>query len=147
MNDQELAQALDEKHNPEQDMAVEKTVEMDTFWWKFVHLDPSILRGAVIAIASLLGALGFAVSDQKLAAFLTAIAAILAMVQALWTRSAVTPNAKVVVYKPDPVNRPADLAPGEAVSSNVVAVANAAADTPGMDMPVDQLPFPERVEQ
>jgi hypothetical protein len=68
------------------------------------------------------------------------------MVQALWTRGSVTPNAKVVVYKPDPVNHPAELAPGEAVSSNVVLVANAAADTPGMEIPVDQLPFPERVQ-
>jgi len=147
MDDKALTQALDDKHNPDQDVAVEKTVEMDTFWWKFVHLHPSILRGAVIAVASLAGALGFVVSDQKLAAFLTAIAALLAMVQALWTRGAVTPNAKVVVYKPDPVNHPAELAPGEAVSSNIVAVANAAADTPGMDLSVDKLPFPERVEK
>lgn len=146
MNDQDLAQALDDKHNPDQDVAVEKAVEMGDFWWKLVHLDPSILRGAVIAVALLLGALGFAIDDQTLSAFLSAVAALLAMIQALWTRSAVTPNAKVVVYKPDPVNHPAELAPGEAVSSNVVAVANAAADTPGMDIPIDQLPFPERVQ-
>lgn len=146
MDDKVLVQALDDKHNPAQDVAVEKTVEMGDFWWRLVHLDPAILRGAVIAVALLVGTLGFAVSDQTLTAFLTAIGALLAMVQALWTRGSVTPNAKVVVYKPDPVNHPAELAPGEAVSSNVVAVANAAADTPGMEIPVDQLPFPERFQ-
>lgn len=147
MDDKELVQALDDKHNPSQDVAVEKAVEMGDFWWRLVHLDPAILRGAVVAVALLVSTLGFAISEQTLTAFLTAIAAVLAMVQALWTRSAVTPNAKVVVYKPDPVNKPAELAPGEAVSSNVVDVANAAADTPGMTIPMEQLPFPERVKQ
>lgn len=147
MDDQELARALDDKHNPDQDSAVEKSVEMTNFWWRLVHLDPAILRGAVIAIVTLVSALGFVISEQTLAAFLTAIGALLAIVQALWTRGAVTPNAKVVVYKPDPVNRPAMLAPGEAVSTNLVAVANAAADTPGAEIPIEQLPFPERVEK
>lgn len=147
MDDQELARALDDKHNPDQDSAVEKSVEMTNFWWRLVHLDPAILRGAVIAIVALVSALGFVVSGQTLEAFLTAIGALLAIVQALWTRGAVTPNAKVVVYKPDPVNQPALLAPGEAVSSNVVAVANAAADSPGAEIPIEQLPFPERVEK
>jgi len=146
MNDTELAQALDDKHNPEQDLAIEKTVEMNTFWWKFVHLDPAILRGAIIAVAVLIGTLGFAVNEQTLAAFLTAIGALLAMGQAFWTRGSVTPNAKVVVYKPDPVNHPTELASGDAVSSNIVALANAAADTRGTDLELDQLPFPERVE-
>ncbi len=147
MDDQQLAKALDDKNNPDQDSAVEKSVEMTSFWWRLVNLDPAILRGAVIAVVVLVGTFGFIVSEQTLAAFLTAIGAVIAIVQALWTKGAVTPNAKVVVYKPDPVNHPAELAPGEAISSNVVGVANAAADTPGADIPVEQLPFPERVEK
>ena len=140
-----LVKVLDEKLDPECDAELEQIPEDPGFWWKLVHLDPVLLRGAVISIAALVGTFGFAIGDQKVEAFLSAVAALIVLVQALWTRKAVVPNAKVVVYKPDPVNSPKELAPGPAVSTDIIQVANAAADTPEGDRPVDLLPFPERV--
>lgn len=141
----DLAAKLDNRHLPEADVLAEDIPEDPGFWWKLVHLDPVLLRGAVISIAALIGTFGLAVGDQKVEAFLGAIAALLFLVQALWTRKSVVPNAKVVAYKPDPVNAPTVLAPGPAVSTDVVQVANVAADTPSGDRPASELPFPGRI--
>lgn len=98
-----------------------------SIWWKLVHLDPALYRGLVMAIVAIAASLGFLVSDHAIEAIVSGISIFMFLVQAFWTRKAVTPNAKVVVYKPDPVEQPARVAPGDAVSTNAVAVINAAA--------------------
>lgn len=143
--DGDLLVKLNALHLQEEDSYAEDIPEDPGFWWKLVHLDPVLLRGAVIAGAALAGSLGFAIGDQKVEAFLAAAAALMYLVQALWTRKAVVPNAKVVAYKPDPVDAPTVIAPGPAVSTDVVQVANAAADTPTGTRPASELPFPSRM--
>ncbi len=147
MNDEELVSELEQKSDPAADKRAEGIPENAGFWWKLIHLDPAILRGSVVSIMGLAAAFGYLVNDQRQGAILGAIAAVLALAQALWTRRAVTPNAKVVVYKPNPVEEPEILLAGHAISTNVVAVANAAADDVDGERNVQDLPFPEKVEQ
>lgn len=87
-----------------------------SFWWKLVHLDPAIFRGLIMAVVLVLGSVGIFVSDELANNLVIAWVAIMAVVQALWTKRGVTPNAKVVVQAPDPVNAPGTVAPGEAVT-------------------------------
>jgi hypothetical protein len=97
------------------------------FWWKLVHLNPTLYRGLIIAIAGVLAYLGigFAVGFQD--SIFTLVISVVAIVQALWTKSAVTANQKVVVYKPDPVESPNVLASGQSISYDEAAVAHTAA--------------------
>lgn len=143
---QDFIPALDAKHDPECDWELEGVPENPSFWWKLVNLDPALVRGAVMSFGALAAAVGFMISDQKLGTFLGFLFSLMLIGQALWTKSAVIPKAKVVVYKPDPVNRPLELEPGPAVSTDIVQVANVAADTPERVRAIEQLPFPERIE-
>lgn len=143
MNRQELINQLDRESHPSSDRIYENLPEDPDFWWKLVNLNPALLRGLVIGTGALLATFGLVLGDEKQGAIITAVTAILAVVQALWTRRAVTPNIKVVVYKPDPVALPDVVAPGPAVMTDIVQVANAAADIPEGNFA--DLPFPERV--
>lgn len=88
----------------------------DTFWWRLIHLDPALVRGLIMAVVLVLGSAGILVSESLTDGLIGVWVAVAAVVQALWTKSAVTPNAKVVVSAPDPVNAPDVVAPGEAVT-------------------------------
>lgn len=103
----------------------------DSFWWKLVHLDPAIFRGLVMAAVLVLGSVGIFVSDELANNLVIAWVAIMAVVQALWTRRAVTANARVAVAVPDPVNAPDVVAPGEAATDAPAAAIIEAARTPG----------------
>jgi hypothetical protein len=126
----------------ERDLHLEEIPEGAGFWWKLIHLDPAVYRGVVTSVLAIFTSFGFAVSDQKSIAIVSLVAAIAFLVQAFWTRGAVTPNKKVLAYKPDPINRPSKIVPGEAVSSDIIAVANAAAVTPSNPHNVEAIPFP-----
>lgn len=142
----DLIPGLDAKHDPRSDRDLEGVPANPSLWWKLVNLDPVLIRGAVMSCGALAMALGLTVSDKTLGAFLAALFSLMLICQAIWTRSSVTPNAKVVAYKPDPVNEPLVVEAGQAVSTDIVQVANAAADTPFGERPMGELPFPERVE-
>jgi hypothetical protein len=111
------------------------------FWWHLTHLEPAMYRGAVVAVAALAGAAGLVVSDQSTGAVIALATAVVGLVQAFWTRGAVTANQRVVVYKPDPVNDPSHVAAGLAVATDAVAVVNTAADTPATPRPITGLPL------
>lgn len=147
MEDTELISQLEQMHDKASDKEAEGTPDQADFWWRLVNLDPAIWRGAVMSVIGLIAAFGLIVNDQTQGAILTTIASILALVQALWTRKAVTPNVKVVVYKPDPIKAPDLVVPGAAISSDVIAVANAAADNVGETRAIQDLPFPGKVDQ
>lgn len=100
------------------------------FWWKLVNLNPALWRALIVATIALLTGVGIAVNgslEDSIFLFVTAAAAV---AQGVWTKRAVTANQKVVVYKPDPVDSPHELAPGIAVSNNPEAVAIAASMAP-----------------
>lgn len=101
------------------------------FWHRLVQLDPALLRGLVMATVFLLGTLGVVVTPELPDALVGWIAVVLAIVQALWTRGAVTPNKKVLVYVPDPIEKPNAVEAGEAVTlASTVAILEAAMESP-----------------
>ena len=88
----------------------------DTFWWRFANLNPAIYKGLIVAVFAVLASVGIAVSPDIPDQLIGLIVAITAMLQALWTRESVTPNAKVVSYLDDP-SKPKAILPGEAVTT------------------------------
>lgn len=101
------------------------------FWWRLVHLDPAIHRGLIMAVVLVLTSFGIHVSDAIPDSLIILLVAVSAMVQALWTKGAVTPNAKVVSYLDDPA-KPREISPGDAVTTAsdemVVATARSAGE-------------------
>lgn len=89
----------------------------DNFWYRLVNLNPALLRGIIMALVLVAGSAGILIAPGLPDALIGFIAAALALVQALWTRSAVTPNAKVSVYVPDPINAPHIVESGDAVTT------------------------------
>jgi hypothetical protein len=123
----QVKNALDSLKNVAAEVKAEGIPVGAGFFWKLVHLNPAVWRGIVMAILALAATFGFVVSDQNTEAIVSAVTALLVIVQAIWTRGAVTANKKVIAYKPDPIEDPSHIVPGEAVSTDVQAVANAAA--------------------
>jgi hypothetical protein len=105
----------------------------DTFWWRLVHLDPAVFRGLVVAIVGLLATLGVAVAPGLPDSLIVVIVMGMAVIQGLWTRNGVTPNAKVVTYLADP-SKPSAILPGDATTtasdSKILTAARASGDTP-----------------
>lgn len=91
-------------------------MDRDTFLWRVVHLEPALLRGVVMAVVALLAGFGIVVSPDVPDATVLVLVAVLALVQAVWTRPAVTANARVVVEAPEPVRQPDAVVAGEAVT-------------------------------
>lgn len=86
----------------------------DSFWWKLVNLQPATWRGIVTAVVALAVAVGFKVAPEVPDAVFLVILAVLPVIQGVWTRKGVTPNAKVAVVVPDPINAPNTVEAGEA---------------------------------
>lgn len=86
----------------------------DTIWWRLVNLQPATWRGIVVAAFALAAALGIKFAPEVPdAAFLVVLAA-LPLIQGLWTKKAVTPNAKVAIRVPDPIKHPNQIEAGPA---------------------------------
>lgn len=85
-------------------------------WWRIVHLEPAMWRGVVMAVVALLTAAGVYVAPGVPDTLVIAIVAVTALIQAVWTRPAVTANARVVVVAPDPIAKPRTVEAGEAVT-------------------------------
>lgn len=93
----------------------------DSVVWRIFNLQPAAWRGVVTAVFVVLAAVGIKVSSEIPDAVFLAVLAILPIAQAIWTKGAVTPNAKVVVVQPDPVSRPQQVQAGEAVVPSIVS--------------------------
>lgn len=87
------------------------------FWYKLVHLDPALWRALVVATVALLASIGIKVSDQIPDNLILFVLAVMGIIQALWTRNGVTPNAKVLAYLPKPIEGPNIVAAGEATTN------------------------------
>lgn len=100
-----------------------------SIWWRLVNLQPATWRGIVMAAFALAAALGLKFAPEiPDAAFLVVLAA-LPVIQGLWTKKAVTPNAKVVIRMPDPIKEPDLITAGPAVPvdvshNRIIAAAN-----------------------
>lgn len=82
--------------------------------WRLVNLQPATWRGIVTAVFMLLAAIGIKVAPEIPDAAFLVVLALLPVIQGLWTKSAVTPNAKVAVEVPDPINAPNEVVAGQA---------------------------------
>lgn len=91
-------------------------MDRNTVWWRILHLEPAMWRGVVVAVLALLASFGVYVRPELPDALVLAIVAVSALLQAVWTKPAVTANARVVVWAPDPVGQPTNVQPGEAVT-------------------------------
>jgi hypothetical protein len=87
-----------------------------TFWWRLVHLEPTILRGALVGILGLAGAFGILGLDFLPDTILGFWVPLMALIQVLITRPAVTANARVVVEAPNPISQPGIVVAGEATT-------------------------------
>lgn len=69
-----------------------------TLWQRLTTLEPALVRGVIFALVYVIGIVGFNVTDvgEKIVGAWTAIFAVLPLIQAWWTRSAVTPSSTVV---------------------------------------------------
>lgn len=91
-----------------------------SFLWKLVHLDPAVYRALIIAVFGILASIGVVVSDQVPDQVLVLILALLPLIQGVWTRDAVVPEEKVVLYSNDPQNG-LQLVAGKAVPSPTIS--------------------------
>lgn len=99
--------------------------------WNLVHLNPALYIGLVVAVVVVLGSFGLAISGEQKEAIGTLVLAVVAILQAVWTKSKTTANKKVVVVAPDPVNQPSWVSPGEATTqASPGAIISAANATP-----------------
>jgi len=91
---------------------------------RFIHLDPLLLRGLLVAVAMLLAqVLGVTVIENAMIdAIINLFTAVSALVLAVWARPSVTPNAKVIVFKPNPEE--STVLPGEATVQSQVELDN-----------------------
>lgn len=87
------------------------------FWWRLMNLDPALWRGLIIAAFALAATVGVTISPNVPDQIIALIWALSAIIQALWTKQAVTPNSKVAVSVPDPVNNPNVVEAGEATTT------------------------------
>lgn len=87
----------------------------DSFFWKLFNLQPAVWRGLVTAVFALLAAIGIKVAADVPDVVFLVVLALLPILQGVWTKGAVTPNAKVVVKVDDPIDAPNDISAGEAV--------------------------------
>lgn len=98
----------------------------DTFWWRLTHLDPAVYKGLVVAVIGLLAALGIVIAPGIPDQVIGLVVAVMAIVQGIWTRRDVTPNAKVVAYLPDPFEPHAIEAGNAATTASDRAILEAA---------------------
>src|SRR6266403_5320962 len=98
------------------------------------ELQPAMFRGAVVAVIAALASVGVQVAPgvpDVIVNVLTGVVTVSALISALWTRPAVTPNSKVIVYAPDPIGSPRAVEPGEYVTrAPDAAILDAARSTP-----------------
>lgn len=104
------------------------------FWYRLVHLNPALFRAFIVALFALLASLGIVVNASIPDSLITVVLAVAALIQALWTKAGVTPNDKVLVYVPDPVEMPNTVAPGPATTgaSDQKILAAAASEGQGL---------------
>ncbi len=99
------------------------------YLWRLAKLEPTLIRTFVVALFALLASIGVIVNASIPDALVTFIITLAAVIQAVWVRSGVTANARVVVEAPDPTGFPDVVVPGEAVTSAPTAEIIEAATT------------------
>lgn len=84
---------------------------------RLMRLEPTVWRSLLVGLLGLLLDLGVVLSPTLPDTILAVIIPLQAIVQAIFIRPAVTANARVAVYMPDPEERPTVVRSGEADAS------------------------------
>lgn len=100
----------------------------NSFWWRLVNLEPVLWKTLILTIFAILGNVGILVSDDLANNLVVAWTSLMSLIQLLWVRGGVTPNAKVAVTVPDPAH-PGVIMPGEATTTALSTVIVMAART------------------
>lgn len=89
--------------------------ENPSFLQRLAALNPAVVRSIIVAVVALIVLVtGKAVDDNTVDTIVSVVLLLLPIVAGLFIRAAVTPNAKVIAFKPDPVEAPEVIHPGEA---------------------------------
>lgn len=99
-------------------------VHVDGWLKKFANMNPVLLRGLAVSVLAALAGVGINVSTNLQDAIPGYVVAFAALVQAIITHPAVTPNKKVVTYLPDPTQ------PAMALDGAAAPIAEAAKPAP-----------------
>jgi hypothetical protein len=92
--------------------------ENPNFWQRLAALDPAVLRATIVAVVGIVGAIvGHTLGNETVDLIVNVALGLLAIVAGLVIRPAVTPNAKVLAFKPNPVDAPNRIESGEAVAT------------------------------
>lgn len=97
-------------------------VEENRNWFQRISdLDPAVLRAFLVALAAVLVQVfnETVISDDDVNSVIDFFTAAMAIIAGFIIRPAVTPNAKVISYLPDP-DQPAIVAPGDALPAEGV---------------------------
>jgi hypothetical protein len=91
--------------------------ETEATWWeKLLKLDPALVRGFIVTVVGLIGAvLKVTVLEGTVDDIVTFVLALLGILAGILIRPSVTPNAKVVVRDATPLNEVPTLQAGAAV--------------------------------
>jgi len=108
-------------------MAHNSSPQSPSVWYKLVHMEPALWRAFIVAVFSLLASVGVVVSDDIPNNLVGVIIALASIIQWLWTRQAVVPEAKVVVWKDSNNNlRAGEAVPTGQPTANLQALEEAA---------------------
>jgi len=103
------------------------------FLERLTALNPAVVRSIIVAVVAVIVLItGKAIDDSTVDIVANVILLLLPIVAGLFIRKAVTPNAKVIALKPDPVGAPNVIEAGEATVTpeQAAQVVDAAVNTP-----------------
>lgn len=85
------------------------------FLERLAALNPAVVRSIIVAVVAVIVLVtGKAIDDSTVDIVANVILLLLPIVAGLFIRKAVTANAKVIAFQPDPINAPEVIHPGEA---------------------------------
>lgn len=85
-------------------------------WERVSQMNPAVLRAVIVAVVGLITAItGKVIDDSVIDTIVQLILLVLPIVAGIIIRKAVTPNAKVIAFQPNPIEEPHVIEAGEAV--------------------------------
>lgn len=90
-------------------------VEKKSWYRRLLDAEPVVVRGFIVtALGAVATIVNFQLSEAKVEATIDVVIAVLALASALWSRGSVTPNMKVIKYKPAPEQKHGAILSGPA---------------------------------
>lgn len=84
-------------------------------WQRISQLNPAVLRGILVGLFGVVTLVtGKAIDDSVIDTVCNVILLILPVIAGIFIRRAVTPNAKVIAFQPNPIDEPHVIEAGEA---------------------------------